>query len=94
MITVNWTEAVKFHGIASHLLAEEFENAVIIAVNSTHGVGENAAARVTVDREATTFKGFSTRFCLSRKPYAKKYHKGKLEPSTSTGLHTSRARAF
>ncbi|MBA3725181.1 MAG: hypothetical protein H0W86_01700 [Armatimonadetes bacterium] len=80
MITINWTEAVNFHDIASHLIAGEFENAVIIAVNSTHGVGENAAVRVTVDREATTFKGFSTRFWLHDKPYAKKYHKGKLEP--------------
>src|SRR5437016_1961186 len=79
-LTVNWSEAANFHDVASHLIAGEYENAVVMPVNSTPGCGENAAVRITIDRAATNFKGFRVRFWLCDKPYASEYQGGDLEP--------------
>lgn len=77
-LTVNWVEAVNFHDVASHMIGGEFENAVVMPVNSTPGCSENAAVRITVDRGAMNFKGFRVRFWLGDKPYASEYHGNQL----------------
>lgn len=78
-LTVNWSEAVNFHDIASHMISGEFENAVVMPVNSTPGCGAAAAVRVTIDRNGVNFKGFKARFWLCDRPYASEFQGDDLE---------------
>lgn len=66
---VEWKEAFNFVENAGYMISGEFSNAVVIPVNSTHGISDAAAVRVSVDREATNFKGFRAEFWLHDEPY-------------------------
>lgn len=66
---VPWKEAFNFTENAGYMISGEFESAVVIPVNSTHGVGDSAAIRISIDREATNFKGFRAEFWHGDRPY-------------------------
>jgi len=63
-VTVPWKEAFNFHYCAEHIGAGEYENAVVIPINSTAGCGRNAAVRLSVDHTCTNFRGFKVRMWL------------------------------
>ena len=69
-LCVGWSEAANFQEVASYLIQGEFENAVIIPVNSTPGACESASVHITIERNSLNFKGFRARFWLHDKPYA------------------------
>lgn len=77
---VSWSEAVNFQDVAGHLIQGEFENAVIIPVNSTPGTCESASVHITIDRSSLNFKGFLARFWLHDKPYGESEHEAGIEP--------------
>lgn len=77
---VAWADAVNFQDVASHLIQGEFENAVIIPVNSTPGTCESASVRITIERTGVTFKGFRARFWLHDKPYTEGALEGEFVP--------------
>jgi hypothetical protein len=77
---VNWSDATNFIDLASHMISGEFENAIILPVNSTGGCGQNARVLITIDRAMTNFKGFQARFWLNDKPYGKHHFGENLEP--------------
>ena len=68
--SVSWSDAVNFQDVASFLIQGEFENAVIIPVNSTPGTSESASVHITIERNRVNFKGFVARFWLRDKPYS------------------------
>ncbi len=77
---VSWSDAVNFHDVASFLIQGEFENAVIIPVNSTPGTSESASVRITIERNKMNFKGFTARFWLHDKPYSEATLQGEVVP--------------
>ncbi len=77
---VGWSEAVNFQDVASHLIQGEFENSVIIPVNSTPGTCESASVHITIERTGVNFKGFKARFWLRDKPYSEAARNGDLVP--------------
>jgi hypothetical protein len=77
---VSWSEAVNFQDVASFLIQGEFENAVIIPVNSTPGTNESASVHITIERTSVNFKGFTARFWLHDKPYGESLHDGVVVP--------------
>jgi hypothetical protein len=77
---VGWSDAVNFQDVASHLIQGEFENAVIIPVNSTAGTSESAQVHITIERTHVNFKGFRARFWLHDKPYAECTLEGEIVP--------------
>ena len=77
---VSWSDASNFHDVASHLIQGEFENAVIIPVNSTPGTSESASVRITIERTGVNFKGFKARFWLRDQPYSDCAHDGEIVP--------------
>jgi hypothetical protein len=67
-VTVAWKDAVNFADMAPHMLQGEYESAVVVPVNSTHGSDDGANVRITIDHEQTTFKGFvATLWCHDRR---------------------------
>ncbi len=67
---VEWKEAFNFTENASYMISGEFADAVVIPVNSTHGTSDGAAVRISIDREATNFKGFRAEFWFHDRPYS------------------------
>lgn len=68
-LSVSWKEALNFQENAGYMISAAFESAVVIPVNSTHGTGESAAVRISVDRTKMNFRGFSIHMWLGDKPY-------------------------
>ncbi|MCL6624258.1 MAG: hypothetical protein K6T17_06540 [Fimbriimonadales bacterium] len=66
---VLWTSAYNFATHAGDMIHGEFENATVIAINTTPASVESAAVHISVDRSSLNFRGFDVRFWLGDKPY-------------------------
>lgn len=77
---VPWKDAHNFQDNAANMITGEYENAVVFPINSTHGAGQAAAVRISVDHTETNFRGFKAEFWLNDKPYAPAFQGGSVEP--------------
>lgn len=79
-VVVAWKDAVNFLEMAGNMISGEYEEAIVIPINSTKGCDVNAAVRASIDRSGCNFREFKMRLWLGDKPYAKEYHEGELKP--------------
>lgn len=64
VLVVPWKSAYNFSENASKLIAADFDRAIVMPMNSTHGGEVETAVRLTVDHSLTNFREFRIRFWL------------------------------
>ncbi|MBV6502229.1 MAG: hypothetical protein AKCLJLPJ_00273 [Fimbriimonadales bacterium] len=77
---VPWKDAFNFQENAGYMIDGEYENAVILPVNSTPNMALTGAVHISVDRGHVNFKEFRVEFWLGELPYAKNHHTSELAP--------------